>query len=222
MGDDMELAGPHAGAEIIEAGAPLYESRGALILLHGRGASATDILGLGYEIAPEGVALLAPQAVGNAWYPKSFLAPIEENEPWLSSALGLVEWLVDRCVGAGIPTERIAVSGFSQGACLSAEFVARHPRRYAAVAAFTGGLIGPPGLDLHHEGSLAGTPVLLSSGDPDPHVPWVRVQESARELETMGAQVEVRQHVLRPHTILPAEVEMGRELMRSAFDGTQP
>ena len=221
MGDDMELAGPHAGAEIIEAGAPLYESRGALILLHGRGASATDILGLGYEIAPEGVALLAPQAVGNTWYPKSFLAPIQENEPWLSSALGLVEWLVDRCVAAGIPTERIAVSGFSQGACLSTEFVARHPRRYAAVAAFTGGLIGPPGMSLHHEGSLEGTPVLFSSGDPDPHVPWVRVQESARELEAMGARVEVRHHVLRPHTILPAEVAMGRELLRTAFDEIQ-
>jgi phospholipase/carboxylesterase len=215
------LSGPHADAEVIEAGAPLYEARGALILLHGRGASATDILGLGYEIAPEGVALLAPQAVGHTWYPKSFLAPIQENEPWLSSALGLVEWLVERCLAVGITPERIAVSGFSQGACLSTEFVARHPRRYAAVAAFTGGLIGPPGMNLHHEGSLEGTPVLFSSGDPDPHVPWVRVQESARELEAMGARVEVRQHVLRPHTILPAEVEMGRELLRTAFDGIQ-
>jgi predicted esterase len=221
MTAETEVSGPHAGAEVIEAGAPLHESRGALILLHGRGASAADILELGYEIAPEGVALLAPQAVGHTWYPKSFLAPIQENEPWLSSALGLVEWLVERCLAAGITPERVAVSRFSQGACLSTEFVARHPRRYAAVAAFTGGLIGPPGKDLHHVGRLDGTPVLFSSGDPDPHVPWGRVEESARELEAMGAQVEVRRHVLRPHTILASEAEMGRRLMKRAFAGTQ-
>jgi phospholipase/carboxylesterase len=221
MAAETELSGPHAGAEVIEAGTPLYEAHGALILLHGRGASATDILRLGYEIAPEGVALLAPQAVGHTWYPKSFLAPIQENEPWLSSALGLVAWLVERCLAVGIPPERLAVSGFSQGACLSTEFVARHPRRYAAVAAFTGGLIGPPGTDLHHEGRLDSTPVLFSSGDPDPHVPWARVQESARELEAMGAQVEVRQHVLRPHTVLPEELKIGRELMARAFAGTR-
>jgi phospholipase/carboxylesterase len=211
------LTGPHAGAEVIAAGAALHEARGVLILLHGRGASAEDILGLGYEIAPDGVALMAPQAEGHTWYPYSFLAPIQQNEPWLSSALGLVESLVERCLAAGFASERIAVSGFSQGACLSTEFVARHPRRYAAVAAFTGGLIGPPGMDLHHEGQLDGTPVLFSSGDPDPHVPWVRVEESARELEAMGAKVEVRQHMLRPHTILPEEVKMGRALMGKAF-----
>jgi phospholipase/carboxylesterase len=211
------LIGPHADAGVVEAGARLSVARGVLILLHGRGASASDILGLGYEIAPEGVALLVPQAVGHTWYPYSFLAPIQHNEPWLSSALGLVESLVQRCMVVGFAAERIAIAGFSQGACLSTEFVARHPRRYAALAAFTGGLIGPPGMELHHAGRLDGMPALFSSGDPDPHVPWVRVEESARELEAMGAKVELRQHVLRPHTILPEEVEMGRELMRLAF-----
>jgi predicted esterase len=211
------LADPHAGAEIYEAGAPLNGARGVLILLHGRGATAEDILGLGHEIAPDGVALLAPQAAGRTWYPYSFLAPIQQNEPWLSSALGLVESLVQRCMTAGFASERIAVCGFSQGACLSTEFVARHPRRYAALAAFTGGLIGPPGMDLRHQGRLDGMPVLFSSGDPDPHVPWLRVEESARGLEAMGARVEMRQHLLRPHTILPEEVEMGRDLLRQAF-----
>ena len=210
----MQSAGPHAGAEVVEAGEALHEAHGVLILLHGRGATAEDILGLGYEIAPAGVALLAPQAAGHTWYPHSFLAPIEQNEPWLSSALELVESLVERCLAGGLGAERIALCGFSQGACLSAEFVARHPRRYAALAAFTGGLIGPPGMDLHHEGRLDGMPALFSSGDPDPHVPWARVQESARELEAMGAKTELRRHALRPHTVLPEEAAMGRELMQ--------
>ena len=214
----MGATDPHARAEVAAAGAPLKSAGGALILLHGRGATAADILRLGYEIAPDGVTLLAPQAVGNAWYPYSFLAPREQNEPWLSSALELVATIVERCVDAGLASSRIAVAGFSQGACLATEFVASHPRRYAALAAFTGGLIGPPGTDLHHEGSLDGMPALFSSGDPDPHVPWVRVEESARQLEAMGAKVEVRQYLLRPHTILPEEVEMGRALILRAFD----
>lgn len=219
MATGVRVTGPHANAEVIEAGALLYEARGALILLHGRGATAADILGLGYEIAPEGVALLAPQAAEHTWYPYSFLAPRAQNEPWLTSALELVERLVQRCLNAGLAADRIAVAGFSQGACLSTEFVASYPQRYAALAAFTGGLIGPPGTDLHHEGRLGGMPALFSSGDPDPHVPWMRVQDSARQLEEMGAKVELRQHVLRPHTILPVEVEAGRTLMRRAFEG---
>lgn len=215
----MADTNPHAGAKVYEAGTSLESASGVLILLHGRGATAGDILGLGREIAPEGVSLLAPQAAGNTWYPYSFLAPIAQNEPWLSSALELVESLMRRCLAAGFAPKRIAVGGFSQGACLSTEFVARHPRRYAALAAFTGGLIGPVGMDLHHEGRLDGMPALFSSGDPDPHVPWVRVEDSARELEAMGAQVKVLRHVLRPHTVLPEEAEAGRALMDSVFIG---
>lgn len=216
-----QLTGPHASAQIYAAGAPIGAATGAIILLHGRGGSAADILGLGPEIAPDGVTFLAPQAVSHTWYPSSFLAPIEQNEPWLSSALALVESAFQRCLAAGLPAERIAIAGFSQGACLSTEFVARNPRRYAALIAFTGGLIGPPGMDLHHPGSgqnvLGGTPVLFSSGDPDPHVPWVRVEDSARELKSMGAEVSLLQHTLRPHTILPQETEAARVILEEAF-----
>jgi predicted esterase len=218
------VSGPHADAQIYEAGTPLRSASGVLLLLHGRGASAADILGLGEEIAPERVALVAPQAAGNTWYPNSFLAPVAQNEPWLSSALELVESIVRRCLDAGVGVDRIAICGFSQGACLSTEFVARYSRRYAALIAFTGGLIGPLGIDLHHAGSgqnvLGGTPVLFSSGDPDPHVPWVRVEDSARELEAMGAKVEVRRYPLRPHTVLREEAENARGVLAQAFSTT--
>ncbi len=210
-------AGPHANAEIYEAGAPLRSASGILLLLHGRGASAADILGLGEEIAPAGVALVAPQAAEHTWYPNSFLAPIAQNEPWLSSALELVESVVQRSLDAGVASNRIAVCGFSQGACLSTEFVARYPRRYAALIAFTGGLIGPLGIDLHHAGSLDETSVLFSSGDPDPHVPWVRVEDSASQLESMNARVELRRYPLRPHTVLCEEAENARALLAQAF-----
>jgi len=213
----MALAGPHANAEIYEAGSQLRSSNGVLIVLHGRGGSASDILSLGQEIAPSGISLVAPQAAGNTWYPYSFMAPIAQNEPYLSSALDLVESIVQRCLVAGIPSDRIAIAGFSQGACLTSEFAARHPRRYAAVIAFTGGLIGPPGIDLAHSGSLEDTPALFSSGDPDPHVPWVRVEESAKQFEAMGASVELRQYPVRPHTVLREEVEMARNLLAKAF-----
>jgi phospholipase/carboxylesterase len=205
MGDD-----PHFEAEVMMAGAKLRGAAGAMLLLHGRGGSAGDILGLGKEIAPREMALIAPEAYGNSWYPNSFLAPIAQNEPWLSSALHLVETLVLRCAAEGVAAEHVVICGFSQGACLATEFVARHPRRYGALVAFTGGLIGPPGSDLCHEGRLGGMPVLFSSGDPDPHVPWARVAESARELTAMGAEVETRRYEGRPHTVLPEEVAEAR------------
>ncbi len=160
-------------------GAGLLKARAAIILLHGRGASTQDILGLVHELDLSGIAWLAPQAAGNSWYPYSFLAPIEQNQPWLSSALNKVASTVKLCTDAGLTKDKIAVCGFSQGACLSAEFVARNPTQWLALIAFTGGLVGPPGSDLSHPGSLDGTFCLFSSGDPDPHVPWSRVQESA-------------------------------------------
>jgi predicted esterase len=217
----MELTGPHANAKIFEAGAPLRSSNGVLIVLHGRGGSAADILGLGQEIAPTGIALIAPQAAGYTWYPNSFMAPIAQNEPYLSSALALIESAVERCLAAGITSDRIAIAGFSQGACLTSEFAARHSRRYAAILAFTGGLIGPPGIDLTHPGSFEGTPVLFSSGDPDPHVPWVRVEDSARQYEAMGAKVELRRYPLRPHTVTEEEAETAREILAKAFAPSQ-
>ncbi len=141
------------------------------------------------------------------------MAPISQNEPWLSSALAKVGATVALAVEGGIALERIFVCGFSQGACLSSEFAARNPARYGGVIAFTGGLIGPPEADLHHAGSLAGTPALFSSGDPDPHVPWSRVLASAEQFTAMGADVRTQRYEGRPHTVLPQEIQSARELL---------
>jgi predicted esterase len=203
----------HQGTRVLERGAPLAKSEGAIILLHGRGGSAADILDLGDSLNVNSASLLAPQAVGNTWYPQSFMAPIEQNEPWLSSAILLVESLVARCLEAGMSSSQIVVAGFSQGACLATEFVARHPRSYRALLAFTGGLIGPEGISLLHGGSLVGTTALLSSGDPDPHVPWSRVEASADSLRAMGASVQLKRYPSRPHTITNEEVLEARRLL---------
>lgn len=207
----------HANQPVRHTGAPLAEARGAVVLLHGRGGSAEDILSLSQPLYRQGVAYLAPQAAGHTWYPNSFLAAREANEPWLSSALEKVGSVVAEIEAAGIPRDRIVVAGFSQGACLATEFVASNPARYAGLIAFTGGLIGPPDVNLHHEGSLAGTPALFLSGDPDPHVPWQRVQASAAELESMGAVITARRYPGRPHTITAEEIELARTLIREAF-----
>ena len=175
-----------------------------LILLHGRGASADDIVPLFDELrlGPEWRAL-APQAPGNSWYPYSFLAPVEQNQPYLDRALQSIESLVER-----LPSEKVAILGFSQGACLTLEFAARHPRRYAGVMALTGGLI-----TLKHQGDLQGTPVFLGSGDPDPHVPFSRVEESARLLSSLGGQVETRRYPGMPHTVNHDQLNYCREIL---------
>lgn len=208
---------PHANQPVRHLGAPLAEAKGAIVLLHGRGGSAEDILRLAQPLRREGLAYLAPQAAGHTWYPNSFLAARESNEPYLSSALRKIGSIVSELEGAGITRDRILIAGFSQGACLATEFVASNPARYAGLIVFTGGLIGPPDANLHHEGSLAGTPALFLSGDPDPHVPWQRVQASAAELERMGAVITARRYPGRPHTITAEEVELARLLVHEAF-----
>jgi phospholipase/carboxylesterase len=204
---------PHRDQPVRHFGAPLSGASAAVILLHGRGGSAEDILSLAPEMYDERFAYLAPQAANHTWYPYSFLAPLEQNEPFLSSALGKLRLVVDEALAAGIARERIFVCGFSQGACLSSEFVARHPARYGGVVAFTGGLIGPPDMDLRHPGSLEGTPVLFSSGDPDPHVPWSRVEASAKQFSAMSAQVRAERYPGRPHTVLPQEIAAARRIL---------
>jgi phospholipase/carboxylesterase len=206
-------ADPHGSLPIVQAGTGLGRASGATILTHGRGGSAEDILGLGEEVAPAGFALLAPQAAGNTWYPYSFLAPRLQNEPFLSSALARVQAAVTLAVEAGIPPERIAFCGFSQGACLATEFVGRHPRRYAGLIAFTGGLIGPLDEPITLTGNLEGTPILLSSGDPDAHVPWERVQQSANLLTGIGGVVTTRRYAGRPHSVLQEEIREGKKLL---------
>jgi len=209
------MTDPHADMPVIPYGCELSRARAAVILLHGRGASAQDILGLADRFYDDRIAYLAPQAAANSWYPYSFLAPIQQNEPWLSSALSKVKRIVAACGAAGIAQRRLAICGFSQGACLATEFVARHAAHYGALIAFTGGLIGPPEHDLRHDGSLAGTSALFSSGDPDPHVPWPRVEASAEEFRRMGASVQLERIPGRPHTILDQELETARPLVLS-------
>lgn len=207
------MTDPHRDQPVRTAGASLAQAAAVVVLLHGRGASAEDILGLAGEMYDERVAYLAPQAADHRWYPYSFMAPIAENEPWLSSALAKVAAVVKLAVDAGILLERIFVCGFSQGACLSTEFIARNPARYGGLIAFTGGIIGPPDADLHHPGNLSGMPALFSSGDPDPHVPWSRVLASAKEFSAMGADVKTQRYAGRPHTVLPQEIKSARELI---------
>jgi len=208
---------PHQYGTVHTFGAAPEVALGVVILLHGRGGSAEDILSLAREFDLPQLAYFAPQAAGHSWYPNSFMASLASNQPWLCSALNKVESIVQMAQDAGIPADRVAIGGFSQGACLATEFVASHAKRYAALFAFTGGLIGPPGTDLTHQGSLAGTPTFLASGDPDPHVPWQRVRDSAQLLESMGAIVNLKRYPGRGHTVSSEELAITRELLRDAF-----
>ncbi|HEY7472888.1 MAG TPA: dienelactone hydrolase family protein [Gemmatimonadota bacterium] len=206
-------ADPHAAARVVHSGPALANADAAAILVHGRGGTAEDILELGRAIGTEGVAWLAPQAAGGAWYPFSFLAPIESNEPWLSSSLAVLDRLVRRCGEAGLRPERVALLGFSQGACLAAEYAARHARRYGGLVLLSGGLIGPPGSPREYAGSLAGTPAFLGCSDVDPHIPVARVHETAGVLERLGAEVDERIYPGLGHTVTPDEVENARRLL---------
>jgi predicted esterase len=192
----------------------LAEAAGVVILLHGRGATAEDILSVADAMEADSLAYLAPQAAGYAWYPNSFLAERESNEPYLTSALKKVESVVQIALDAGFTRDKIVIGGFSQGACLSTEFVATHPARYAGMIAWTGGLIGPLGSDVSHTGDLAGTPALLLSGDPDPHVPWSRVEESAAVLRSMRADVTTKRYPGKPHSVSPDEIALARALLQ--------
>lgn len=206
---------PHGDQPVLREGAPLDGAGRAIVLLHGRGAWAEDIMSLGRALAAgsSDIALLAPQAAGHTWYPESFMAPVRRNEPWLTSALELLGRILDDVSEAGVPRERTIVAGFSQGACLASEYVARNPARYGALLAFTGGLVGPPLTDFPHEGDLEETPVYLSAGDTDPHIPWRRVEATRAVLERMRGRVTMRRWPGRPHTILPEEIEEARKLI---------
>ncbi|HZW09628.1 MAG TPA: dienelactone hydrolase family protein [Phycisphaerales bacterium] len=217
---DRPTPDPHADAPLRRAGPPIESAAGVLVLLHGRGATAESILGLHEALAIRSLAAIAPQASDNTWYPLSFLAPLDSNQPHLDSALARVESIVRDVLAAGVPSERIALLGFSQGACLACESAARHPRHYGALIALTGGLIGPDGTARRYPGSLDGTPVFLASGDPDAHVPFARVRETADVLVRMGAKVELRRYPGMPHTINNEELAAARDsLQRMVKDG---
>ena len=205
---------PHAGQPVLRAGPAPEEARGTIVMIHGRGASAESILSLFPELNVDGLAAVAPQAAGGTWYPQSFLAPLAMNQPYLDSALRKIESVVADVIARGVPSERIAILGFSQGACLATEFAVRHPRKYGAVMGLTGGLIGPDGTPREYTGSVAGTPVFLGTSDPDPHVPFARVEETRDVLQRMGARAELRRYPGMPHTINQDEIEACRSLLR--------
>lgn len=211
----------HAEGRVLHSGTPLPTAKLVVVLLHGRGGSAENILGLASAIAVPDVAYLAPEAKNHTWYPQSFMAPREANEPFLSCALAQVEAVVRSAELAGLERERVVLAGFSQGACLATEFVATHPARYGGLIALTGGLIGPSETFLldanrYTGAELAGTPAFLGSGDPDPHVPWTRVEESAEVLRLMGASVTIKRYPGRGHTISQDEVQRAHSLILAA------
>ena len=204
---------PHAGQPILHRGAAIAEARLAAVLIHGRGASAEDILGLSQEFSADDVAYLAPQAAGNTWYPYSFLAPTDQNEPGLSSALGVIASILATLEEQGITANRVVLMGFSQGACLTSEFAARHARRYAGVAALSGGLIGPPGTPRDYTGRFDGTPIFMGCSDVDPHIPVERVRDSADVFLRMGATVDERIYRGMGHTVSQDEIEAVNEII---------
>jgi len=185
------VTGPHDDQPLETAGADPADASAAVVLAHGRGATARGILDLGREVSPEGVALLAPQAARNTWYPNSFMEPVETNEPGRTSGLAALDRAVQTAVDAGIERERVAVVGFSQGGCLASEYVARNPRRYGGLAALSGGLVGERVDPDDYDGDLAGTPAFLGCSDRDPHIPEERVHATADVLDDLGADVTV-------------------------------
>jgi predicted esterase len=199
------------GQRVVEAGADLRTARAAMVLLHGRGATAEDIMTIATEVQSPGWAYLAPQAAGNAWYPNPFTAPLESNEPYLSAALETVSRLVER-VESRMPAQRLVLLGFSQGACLALEWAARNARRYGAVIGLTGGLIGPAETPREYTGSFEGTPVFIGSSDVDPYIPMKRVVETGEVMKRMGAEVSVRFYPGMGHMVGLEELETIRQL----------
>jgi predicted esterase len=210
---EIRSEGPHHGQPIVVAGAPLATARAVGVLLHGRGATALSILDLGDAINHADVAWLAPQARGNTWYPNRFVAPIESNEPWLSSALAAVVDVVAQVEEAGAARSRIVLVGFSQGACLALESLIRTPGIAAGVAGLSGGLIGPPGTVWPEAGRLDGVPVFLGCSDVDFHIPKERVLESADVLRARGAEVTAILYPDMDHTVNDEEIGYVRRLV---------
>jgi predicted esterase len=194
---DLTNRSPHQNQAVLGAGVKLEDAQAAMLMVHGRGASAQDILSLSTELDMPGFAYLAPQAAAGTWYPYRFLEPVEVNEPWLSSALSQLEKVMDIIKEAGIPVERTIFLGFSQGACLAAEFVARNAQRYGGLVTLSGGLIGAQVDAGQYPGKLAGTPIFLGCSDIDPHIPQQRVKETALALQALGG--DVTYEILQKH-----------------------
>jgi phospholipase/carboxylesterase len=199
--------------QIITAGKKLGEADKALIMLHGRGGSAEDILSLADYLEVKDFALFAPQATNHSWYPNSFMAPPVQNEPWLSSALQLLDELVNEIVKHGLTKENIYFTGFSQGACLTLEFVTRNATKWGGVAAFTGGLIGDKIYADNYKGDFEGAPVFIGTSNPDPHVPVERVHATVNILRSMHANVTEKVYDYMGHTINQDEIENANRIV---------
>ncbi|MCI0550323.1 MAG: alpha/beta hydrolase [Anaerolineae bacterium] len=206
---------PHQGQTVRMKGEPLDRARAAMLMIHGRGARAEDILSIADQLNQPDFAFLAPQAAGYTWYPNRFLAPISENEPWLSSALSFVGSVFTEIINAGIPSERIMLLGFSQGACLTLEFAARNARRYGGIVGLSGALIGPDNTPRDYNGSLEGTPVFLGCSDVDFHVPKERVDQTAEVLQRLGGNVTERLYPNMDHSVNQNEIDFVRGMMQS-------
>lgn len=211
--------GPHAGQPVAEAGSAIDQARAAVVMVHGRNAGPANILDLVPRLARPGLAYLAPAAAGRTWYPYSFMAEIASNEPGLSSGLAVLEATIARIEAAGVPQSRIVLVGFSQGACLAAEFAVRHAARFGGVVIFSGGLIGPPGTHWDYPGSFEGTPVFLGCSDQDSHVPEPRVNESASVFARMGADVTKRIYPGMGHVVNDDEIAFARTVLDAASGG---
>jgi phospholipase/carboxylesterase len=208
-----EAADPHRNVRIAEAGAPLHRAKAVVVMLHGRGADGHDMLSLAEAFAQPDLAWLAPQAAGRSWYPYSFLAPVARNEPFLSSALWMLDTLLQRLSHDGFAGERVVLFGFSQGACLALEYAARHAQRYGGIVGLSGGLIGPEGAPRDYAGGLAGTPVFLGCSDTDPHIPLERVHETTYLLNALGGSVTERIYPGMGHGINEDEIKQVRGLL---------
>lgn len=209
---------PHQGQPVLAAGEPVETARAVMLMIHGRGASARDILSLTNELPHEGFAFLAPQAANSTWYPYRFMEPMERNEPYLSSALKLVDALVQHVRAANVPMDKILLLGFSQGACLATEYAARHAQKYGGIIGLSGGLIGPDSTPRAYGGSFEHTPVLLGCSDVDFHIPKERVLETGEVFKRMGADVTVRLYPNMDHTVNADELTLAGEMMKRVAD----
>jgi len=214
------MPNPHLGQPILASGAPLEGCRAAALLFHGRGRTPEEMIALAVRMAVPGVAYLAPTADGNSWYPYSFLEPLERNQPALSHALAACEALVGELLERGIDRRRLVLIGFSQGACLTAEYAVRHTRRYGGVVLFTGGLIGPPGTRWEQSGAFDGTPIFLGGSSVDAFVPVARMRESAAIFRALGAQVTEQFYDQDGHVVTDSEIAAARAIIQTAVDAT--
>jgi phospholipase/carboxylesterase len=199
--------------KIVTSGPDLSKASKVLIMVHGRGGSADDILSLANFLNVKDYALLAPEASGNSWYPYAFIAPPEQNEPWLTAALSLLSNVVNDVRQEMIPDENIYFLGFSQGACLLLEFLARNATRFGGIAAFSGGLIGDRVYAENYHGDFKKMPIFIGSSDPDPHIPVKRVDASKKIFEEMNANVAVEIYPGMGHTISQAEIDQANKFI---------